>query len=552
MNKKIFKAVFLSILLTLVLVLGVSISVFYTTYENRIESDLSAELRFLVAIADNEEADISSLSIPGHRVTLISADGTVLYESDAEAEEMENHLERPEVQGALIYGFGADTRKSHTLLENLHYAAVRLDDGRILRLAVPADTLLSFIAEMLLPMAAILLILLVFFAWFSMKAAKRITDPINSIDLEHPENSEEYEELSPLLYRIAKQQATIKDQIESAERRSHEFSIITDNMSEGLAVIDKEMRLLSVNRAAFRLFDAEEVHPGDSILSINRSDSFSSIVSEALSGKRAETIIDNKTRTLQVIGSPVFEDADVSGAVIIIMDITEKSERERLRREFTANVSHELKTPLTSISGFAELLKNGGIPEENVKDFGKEIYEESQRLIALVHDIIRLSKLDEGDGEETMARISVSEIASDAVSRLRKRAESFGVQLELKAEDPGFINGSELLLDEMITNLADNAIKYNTKGGRATVSVTRSDTEVILTVKDTGIGIPDEDKDRVFERFYRVDKSRSRASGGTGLGLSIVRHGALMLHGSISLKSRIGEGTEITIRFPAF
>ena len=256
MNKKIFKAVFLSILLTLVLVLGVSISVFYTTYENRIESDLSAELRFLVAIADNEEADISSLSIPGHRVTLISSDGTVLYESDAEAEEMENHLERPEVQGALIYGFGADTRKSHTLLENLHYAAVRLDDGRILRLAVPADTLLSFIAEMLLPMAAILLILLVFFAWFSMKAAKRITDPINSIDLEHPENSEEYEELSPLLYRIAKQQATIKDQIESAERRSHEFSIITDNMSEGLAVIDKEMRLLSVNRAAFRLFDA--------------------------------------------------------------------------------------------------------------------------------------------------------------------------------------------------------------------------------------------------------------------------------------------------------
>ena len=552
MNKKIFKTVFLSILLTLVLVLGVSISVFYTTYENRIESDLSAELRFLVAVADEGSDGITDVSIPGHRVTIIAEDGSVLYESETDPYDMENHLERPEVQEALIYGFGEDTRQSHTLLENLHYAASRLSDGRILRLAVPADTLLSFIAEMLLPMIVILILLLIFFAWFSMRAAKRITDPINSIDLEHPENTEEYEELSPLLYRISKQQATIKEQIESAERRSREFSIITDNMAEGLAVIDKEMRILSVNRAASRLFDAEEAHQGDSVLSINRSDFFTSVVTDALSGKRAETIIDNKTRTLQVIGSPVFEHSVVTGAVIIIMDITEKSERERLRREFTANVSHELKTPLTSISGFAELLKNGGVSEENVKDFGKEIYDESQRLIALVHDIIRLSKLDEGDGgDETMERISVSEIAEDVVSRLRKRAESFSVQLEFKAEDPGFINGSALLLDEMIANLTDNAIKYNRKGGKASIVVRREGEEVVLTVSDTGIGIPDEDKDRVFERFYRVDKSRSRASGGTGLGLSIVRHSAMMLHGSIALKSKLGEGTEITVRFPS-
>ena len=552
MNKKIFKTVFLSILLTLVLVLGVSISVFYTTYENRIESDLSAELRFLVAVADEGSDGITDVSIPGHRVTIIAEDGSVLYESETDPYDMENHLERPEVQEALIYGFGEDTRQSHTLLENLHYAASRLSDGRILRLAVPADTLLSFIAEMLLPMIVILILLLIFFAWFSMRAAKRITDPINSIDLEHPESTEEYEELSPLLYRISKQQATIKEQIESAERRSREFSIITDNMAEGLAVIDKEMRILSVNRAASRLFDAEEANQGDSVLSINRSDLFTSVVTDALSGKRAETIIDNKTRTLQVIGSPVFEHSVVTGAVIIIMDITEKSERERLRREFTANVSHELKTPLTSISGFAELLKNGGVSEENVKDFGKEIYDESQRLIALVHDIIRLSKLDEGDGgDETMERISVSEIAEDVVSRLRKRAESFSVQLEFKAEDPGFINGSDLLLDEMIANLTDNAIKYNRKGGKASIVVRREGEEVVLTVSDTGIGIPDEDKDRVFERFYRVDKSRSRASGGTGLGLSIVRHSAMMLHGSIALKSKLGEGTEITVRFPS-
>ena len=394
-------------------------------------------------------------------------------------------------------------------------------------------------------------LLLLFFAWYSMKAARRITDPINSIDLEHPEALDGYEELSPLLYRISKQQSMIREQIESAERRSHEFSIITDNMSEGLAVIDKEMRLLSVNRAAFMLFDAEEVSAGDSVLAINRSDPFSRAVSEALSGRRAEEIIDNKTRTLQVIASPVFEYSDVTGAVVIIMDITEKSERERLRREFTANVSHELKTPLTSISGFAELLKNGSIPDETVKDFGREICSESQRLIALVHDIIRLSRLDEGEDSESIERISISEIAEEAVDRLRKRADTFGVRLSVDAEDPGFIMGSDLLVDEMITNLADNAIKYNRRGGEAVITVSKNGESVLLSVRDTGIGIPDQDKDRVFERFYRVDKSRSRASGGTGLGLSIVRHAAMFHHAAITLKSKLGEGTEITIAFPS-
>ncbi|MBO8436377.1 MAG: histidine kinase [Spirochaetes bacterium] len=550
MNKRIFQTVFLSILLTFFLVLGVSTFVFYTEYEERIESDLLSELRFLEAAAGNGVSDISDISVPGHRVTLIAPDGNILFESETDPSGMENHLQRPEVQEALMYGLGEDTRESGTLLENYHYAAVMLDDGNILRLAVPAGTILSFVVEMLLPMSVIIIILLFFFAWYSMKAAKRITDPINNIDLEHPEESEEYEELSPLLYRIAKQQATIREQIESAERRSREFAVITDNMAEGLAVIDKEMRLLSVNRAAFMLFDAEEVKAGDSVLAINRSDAFSAAISEALSGKRSEALIDNKTKMLQVIASPVFEYAAVTGAVIIIMDITEKSEREKLRREFTANVSHELKTPLTSISGFAELLRNGGIPEETVKDFGKEIYDESQRLIALVHDIIRLSKLDEG-GEHEEERVSISEIASDVISRLRKRAETMSVKLELKTEDPGFINGSGLLVDELLTNLVDNAIKYNKKGGTASVFVSRDDSEIVLSVRDNGIGIPDEDKDRVFERFYRVDKSRSRASGGTGLGLSIVRHSVITLNGTIALQSKLGEGTEIIVRFPA-
>ena len=551
MNKKIFHTVFLSILLTLMLTLSVSVFVFYSTYERRIDEDLASELSLLKAAADRDMSLIPLMDIAGQRITHISPDGTVLFDSAADPGTMDNHEDREEVHEALIYGYGVSERRSSTLLERLHYAAVKLSDGSVLRVSLSADALASFLVDMIFPLILILLLLIAFFAYYSYRAARRITDPINTLDLEHPESAEGYEELSPLLFRIAKQQATIRSQIEDAERRSREFTIITDNMSEGLAVIDPSMRLLSVNSAAYRLFDSEEVRPGDSILAINRSDDFSDAVSGALSGRRMEIVIDGKARSLQIIASPVFDKGAATGAVIIIIDITEKAGRERLRREFSANVSHELRTPLTSISGFAELLMRGGVPEATVRDFGKEIYDESQRLIALVHDIIRLSKLDEGDASEDLSRISISEIAEDVVSRLKKRAESFSVAIDMHISDRGCINGSEMLIDEMISNLVDNAIKYNRKGGKVDVSVSRRDDKVILSVKDTGIGIPDNDKDRVFERFYRVDKSRSRESGGTGLGLSIVRHAAIFHHAAINLDSKFGDGTVITISFPA-
>ena len=551
MNRKIFQALFLSVLLTLVLTLAVSIFVFYTSYEDRIDEDLASELRLLKAAADEDIEVIRQFSLEGQRITHIAPDGTVLYDSDAESGVMENHAERAEVVRALHYGFGTAERESTTLLERLHYAAIRLDDGSVLRVAVHAEAVFAFVMDILLPMAVILIILLILFTWLSYKVARRITAPINSIDLEHPDTAEGYEELSPLLYRISKQQALIREQIENAERTSREFSIITENMSEGLVVIDREMRILSVNSAAYRLFDSEEVKPGDSILAINRADDFSDAVGGALAGRRMEIVMENRTRSLQIIASPVFDKGAVTGAVVIIIDITEKAGRERLRREFSANVSHELRTPLTSISGFAELLMRGGVPEATVMDFGREIYDESQRLIALVHDIIRLSRLDEGDAPEAVERISVSDIAEDAVTRLRKRAESFSVTVSINAEGPGYITGSEMLVDEMIFNLVDNAIKYNRKGGSVNVSVKDENGEVVLCVKDTGIGIPENDKDRVFERFYRVDKSRSRESGGTGLGLSIVRHAAMFHHAKISLDSKLGEGTAVTIRFPA-
>lgn len=551
MNKKIFHALFLTALVTMVAAAAISATVFYFSYSERVMDDLAAELSYLkIAYDDDPESMAHATMSFGRRLTVISSDGSVAYDSVASEDAMENHLDRPEVKEAIAAGFGTDRRESGTLLTAYYYAAERMADGTILRLSVSGDNIFSFVMGMMLPMALLLLVLLVILSLIAVRIAKGITEPINSIDLSNPEAENSYEELSPLLFRIAKQQALIKQQVEAAERKSHEFAIIIDNMSEGLAVIDTNARILSVNRAAWMLFDAAEVKIGDSILAINREEIFSSIVDDALSGKRSEAIEETRTRVLQLIASPVFEDDKVSGAVVIMIDITEKSEREKLRREFTANVSHELKTPLQSISGYAELLKNGGLSPETAADFGNEIYSESQRLIALVHDIIRLSKLDENDAEEINESVSLADIAEDVADRLAKKAKAMDVKIQVIRDDDGVINGAEALLDEMIFNLLDNAVIYNRKGGTAIVRISRDGNDTVLSVKDTGIGIPDSDQDRVFERFYRVDKSRSKATGGTGLGLSIVRHAALYHHATISLDSKLGIGTEITIRFP--
>ena len=551
MNKKIFHALFLTALVTMVAAAAISATVFYFSYSERVMDDLAAELSYLKIAYDDVPESIAHATMSfGRRLTVISSDGSVAYDSVASEDAMENHLDRPEVKEAITAGFGTDRRESGTLLTAYYYAAERMADGTILRLSVSGDNIFSFVMGMMLPMALLLLVLLVILSLIAVRIAKGITEPINSIDLSNPEAENSYEELSPLLFRIAKQQALIKQQVEAAERKSHEFAIIIDNMSEGLAVIDMNARILSVNRAAWMLFDAAEVKIGDSILAINREEIFSSIVDDALSGKRSEAIEETRTRVLQLIASPVFEDDKVSGAVVIMIDITEKSEREKLRREFTANVSHELKTPLQSISGYAELLKNGGLSPETAADFGNEIYSESQRLISLVHDIIRLSKLDENDAEEINESVSLADIAEDVADRLAKKAKAMDVKIQVIRDDDGVINGAEALLDEMIFNLLDNAVIYNRKGGTAIVRISRDGNDTVLSVKDTGIGIPDSDQDRVFERFYRVDKSRSKATGGTGLGLSIVRHAALYHHATISLDSKLGIGTEITIRFP--
>ncbi len=548
MNKKIFQALFFAALVTMVLAAAVSVTVFYFSYSDRVQGELFNELRYIGRIYDMYPESALEVS-PEQRLTIIAQDGSVLYDTDADSDQMENHLARPEIQEAMRYGRGSDRRFSNTLLESYFYVASRASDGTVLRLSVSVDNIFSFVMSMLLPLSVLLLLLLLVLAFAATRIARAITEPINRIDLEHPETAESYEELSPLLYRIAKQQNLIRRQIEEAESKNREFRVIIDNMSEGLAVIDQNARVLSINRAAWFLFDAAEVREGDSILAICRSESFSVSIDKALKGQRDEFVFSTATRVLQIIASPVINgDNKATGAAVIIIDITEKSEREKLRREFTANVSHELKTPLQAISGYAEFLRNGGIDESHARDFGNEIYTEAQRLIALVHDIIKLSKLDEGDGEE-MADEPLLPIAEDVVRRLGKKAANAGVALSVSGEDLS-VFGSASLLDEMIFNLVDNAILYNRRGGKAEIRIFREGENTVLSVKDTGIGIPDSDKDRVFERFYRVDKSRNKTTGGTGLGLSIVRHGAIFHNASIELESKLGEGTEVRIIFP--
>ena len=571
MNKRIFFALFFCSLLTLVLTAALTLLFFYQSYSREIVEVLESNVDLIASVASREGSDaIIYESFPGYRLNLISPDGTVLYDSMNElagTEEiegidfhdnipdplpLENHLGRKEVQDALIYGKGSDSRTSETLLERYYYSARRLKDGNILRLSVSSDTAFALVLRMLSPLCVTLALLMAVFFYISGRVAKGITEPINKIDLEHPEDVDCYSELSPLLTRISKQQQTIRAQLREAERKSKEFQVITENMAEGLAVLDSEARMLSCNSSFARLFNAPDPKIGSSVLTIDHTSEFSSIIYSALDGNPDEKVVERGGKTLQLISSPVLGGGSTVGAMVLAMDITEKAERESLRREFSANVSHELKTPLQSISGYAEMLKEGLVSPEDVKDFGNTIWTESQRLISLVHDIIHLSRLDEGNGNPPLELLDLGETAKATIETLEKKAEAAQIRIRPDVEDGIQVLGAKSLLSEVIYNLVDNSIKYGRKGGWVKISVhTDSKGRPSLIVSDNGIGIPEADKDRVFERFYRVDKSRSRQAGGTGLGLSIVRHAAIYHKAEIELRSKEGEGTTILLRFPS-
>ena len=489
------------------------------------------------------------------RITWIAGDGTVLYDNYTDAAKLESHADREEFREALESGSGQSVRYSSTQMEKIIYYAIKLNDGSVLRVSDTQYTVLSVVVVMLSPILLILIVSLILAAVFAGRISKSIIRPINAIDLEHPENAETYDELAPLLEKIDAQNKQIARQMEELRSRRREFESITENMAEGLVIVGHMAEVLTCNPRALKILNADKVPHKQSVLTLNRSEVFRHSVDSALAGKPSEVDLEIGGKVYRLIASPVraADTEDVIGATLIILDITEKNERERLRREFTANVSHELKTPLTSISGNAEIIKNGIVKPEDVPHFAENIYKEAGRLISLVNDIIKLSKLDEDGGEITKEPVDLSEIVSEVADSLRAQAERRAISSEIHTEK-AVIMGIRPILTEMIYNLWENAIKYNKEGGKLYVDIANECQDgrnfVKFSIRDTGIGIPSADLERIFERFYRVDKSHSKEIGGTGLGLSIVKHGARLHGAEITVKSEIDKGSVFIIQFP--
>ena len=471
-----------------------------------------------------------------------------LFDNKYDADEMQNNKNIYEFQKAEKYGAGECSRYSDTLSEKTIYYALRLKDGTVLRVSDTQDSVLALVENLLLPLCGLLFLMLILSGIMASVISKRIVKPVNELDLEHPEENKIYEELSPLLGKIHKQNRQIQKQLELAKQQQEEFSLITENMQEGLIVIDKYTMILSANSSAWNLFRVDKVCQGESVYCLDRAEDFRHAIEQVLSGEHAELILKLNGSDIQLIANPVVRGQKTEGAVILLVNVTEKLERENLRREFSANVSHELKTPLTSISGFAEIMQGGLVKCEDIPKFAGRIYKESQRLLQLVEDVIQISQLDEEKTSYTWELVDVYQVCKNAFESLKEKAQSMNVHLYI-CGDSMKMEAVRTLLEEAVYNVCDNAIKYNRNDGSVSIFLTQTAHEIQIVVKDTGVGIPKEDQDRVFERFYRVDKSHSKEIGGTGLGLSIVKHAVSTLNGSIVLRSEEGSGTEITMKF---
>ena len=549
MNKKIFRSSMFTVFLVLIATILLIFGILFRFFEKQIQTQLSNEAGFLAQAVENEGIRFfDGFDSTNNRVTLVDQNGTVLYDSAADADSLDNHAKREEIKAAMENGKGMSTRYSKTLTEKTVNFALRLSDGNILRVSTKQYTVVTILMGMLQPVLVILFVALILTLVLSSRVSKAIIEPINRLDLDVPENNDAYEELTPLLRKIADQKETIKEQLADARKKQEEFNLITENMSEGFLVIDQDANLLTYNSAALKLLDIEPPADG-SVLLFCRAKEFRDVISQVLSGKRAENIMVREERSYSLIANPVTQNGMAIGAVVVLLDITESEKRDTLRREFTANVSHELKTPLTSISGFAELMKEGDVAAEYVIDFSTSIYDEAQRLITLVNDIIKLSELD-GQGISFESEpVDLYELSEEVISRLENEADKKKITFHLigsRAE----ITGVRKILDEMLYNLCDNAIKYNHEGGMVDVMVNQTKEGVNVIVRDTGIGIPPAHLSRVFERFYRVDKSHSKKIGGTGLGLAIVKHGAIYHHAQINMESMVDKGTTVTLAFP--
>lgn len=554
MTRKIFQSMIAVVVSVLLLSLALITGVLYEHFESAMLDQMRTTASFVEqGVKEDGMKYLDEMSSSQCRITWIEADGTVKFDNRSDPSTMENHADRAEVKEALENESGTSIRRSSTLSEHTLYYAKRMQDGTVLRLAMSQRSVLFLMGGMISPVVFIFLAACALAGVLSYRVSKKIVKPLGSIDLQHPEQVETYDELSPFLQRIAAQNREIRSQMEEIRKQQQEFSMITENMSEGLFVVDRNYQILSYNRSAVRIFGMAPESVPENLLAVNRSEGFRSVVDSALKGRHAQENLELDGRVYQIIASPVCqqEDAlDLVGAVILTLDVTEKEAQEQYRREFTANVSHELKTPLTSISGIAEIIRNGIVRPEDIPHFAGKIYDESQRLITLIGDIIKLSRLDENQVPMERESVDLLETARDVVQQLASVARKNGVTLVTNGSH-GVVNGVRQVLGEMVYNLCENAVKYNRPGGRVWVDVRQAADHVELCVKDAGIGIPAAEQGRIFERFYRVDKSHSKAVGGTGLGLSIVKHGAALHHAAIHVDSEPGEGTAITLTFPA-
>ena len=549
MTKKIFQSILLVagcvLLASLLIIVGFLYDYFGGVEKNQLRDELSLAA---AAVEDGGTDYLSQLTADRYRLTWIAADGSVLYDTKTNAESLENHASRAEVSQALATGTGESTRYSSTLMEKTMYYAQRLDDGTVLRISISRATVGMIAVGMIQPLLIVLIVALILSGLLARRLSRRIVDPLNSLDLEHPLDNDAYEELSPLLKRIHHQHVEIQTQLRELREKTDEFTQITGSMREGLVLLDEHGSILSINAAAQALFGADAQCVGRDFLTIERSHEISAAIQAAAADGHSEVRAERAGRVYQFDISRTTSDGKFLGTVILAFDITEQEFAERNRREFTANVSHELKTPLQGIIGSAELIENGMVKSEDLPRFVGHIHAEAARLVTLIDDIIRLSQLDEGDAMPTEP-VDLLAVSQEAAENLHDAAAARNVTVSVTGQ-PAVLPGVRRLIYEIVYNLCDNAIKYNRDGGRVDVTVAADAGGSSITVADTGIGIAPEHQGRVFERFYRVDKSHSKASGGTGLGLSIVKHAVQYHHGRIELESTPGTGTTIRVVFP--
>ncbi|WP_367006081.1 ATP-binding protein [Streptococcus sp. ZY19097] len=548
MIKKIFRSTFFATLGVLLVTLFMVVGLLYGYFTQVQKEQLQTETALAAQGVSLEGQDyFNELKMSNVRITWVDNQGKVLYDNESDAQTMDNHANREEIKEALKDGYGESVRYSKTLTTQSLYSAQRLDNGTVIRLSVTRHSILVLLFRMFQPLALILVLAFFLSLWLSHSIAKSVVGPLNRLDLDHPLENDAYEEISPLLRRIARHQKEVTEREVVIEQRQSEFDTIISKIKEGMILLDNNCRIISINQAAQDILQTDQTCLGKDMLQIIRNLSLNNWLEKGLQGRKQEGILQLDDSHYKVMVRPIQSEDKVTGLALLFFDVTEQLQAEQLRREFTANVSHELKTPLHLISGYSEMLASDVVAQKDVPQFAEKIHSESQRMIQLVEDIIKLSHLDESE-ELAMEPVNLYQISEEVLESLSAKANERHINLHLLGE-PAYITGNHALIHSLIYNLCDNAIIYNRDKGDVTVGITSNEDKIVLTVQDTGVGIAKDEQERIFERFYRVDKSRSKKLGGTGLGLSIVKHAVNQHHADIKVESQLGLGTKMTVTF---